>query len=32
VIQQLQQHTNAYLGYTWNNEELRYKGHLYLTK
>jgi hypothetical protein len=32
LIQQLQQDTNASLRYTWKNEELHYKGHLYLRK
>jgi hypothetical protein len=31
-IQELQQDNNSYQGYTWKNEELRYKGFLYLTK
>jgi hypothetical protein len=32
MIQQLQLETNAFLDYTWKNEELCYKGHLYLNK
>jgi hypothetical protein len=31
-IQQLQQDNNASLGCTWKNEELRYKGRMYLRK
>jgi hypothetical protein len=32
LIQQLQQDPHESLGYSWKNEELRYKGHLYLIK
>jgi hypothetical protein len=32
LIQQLQHDSNASPGYTWKNEELHYKGHLYLIK
>jgi hypothetical protein len=32
LIQQLQQYPHAYSRYSWNNEELHYKGHLYLIK
>jgi hypothetical protein len=32
LIQQLQHHSQASPGYSWHNEELRYKGHLYLRK
>jgi len=32
MIQQLQQYSNASQGYTWHNDELRYKGCMYLIK
>jgi hypothetical protein len=32
LIQQLQHHSPASLGYSWHNEELHYKGHLYLRR
>jgi hypothetical protein len=32
LIQQLQTTTHSYQGYTWHNEELHYKGYLYLNK
>jgi hypothetical protein len=32
LIQQLQQYPHASLGYSWHNEELCYKGRLYLRK
>jgi hypothetical protein len=32
LIQQLQQDPHASLGYSWHNEDLRYKGNLYLSK
>jgi hypothetical protein len=32
LIQQLQHHSPASLGYSWHNEEIHYKGHLYLRK
>ena len=32
MIQQLKHHSLASTGYSWNNEELFYKGHLYLSK
>jgi hypothetical protein len=32
LIQKLQQDPHAALGYSWHNEEFRYKGHLYLRK
>jgi hypothetical protein len=30
MIQQLQMAPHAYHGYTWKNEEIFYKGHIYL--
>jgi hypothetical protein len=32
LIQKLQQDPQASLGYSWHNEELHYKGHMYLRK
>jgi hypothetical protein len=32
LIQQLQHDSNVSPGYTWHNDELHYKGHLYLIK
>jgi hypothetical protein len=32
LIQQLQAHSLVSPGYSWHNNELRYKGHLYLSK
>jgi hypothetical protein len=32
LIQQLQEHSPASPGYSWHNNELHYKGHLYLRK
>ena len=32
LIQQLQENSPVSPGYSWHNDELRYKGHLYLSK
>jgi hypothetical protein len=32
LIQKLQEHSPASLGYSWNNNEIHYKGCLYLIK
>jgi hypothetical protein len=32
LIHQLQENYPASLGYSWNNNELQYKGHIYLRK
>jgi hypothetical protein len=32
MIQQLKSNSLVSLGYSWHNDELRYKGHLYLSK